>query len=74
MSVVPLKPHLRLRRFSLVTVGMNLLSRTLSIYIYIYIRSPQGFKHWISSSTPSSFKSRRKKEETKFAFIHCSFI
>ena len=30
--------------------------------------------HWISSSTPSSFKSRCKKEEAKFAFIHCCFI
>ena len=30
--------------------------------------------HWISSSTPSSFKSRCKKEEAKFAFIHCFFI
>ena len=30
--------------------------------------------HWISSSTPSSFKSRCKKEEAKFAFIHCRFI
>ena len=31
-------------------------------------------KHWISSSTPSSFKSRCRKEETKFEFIHCCFI
>ena len=30
--------------------------------------------HWISSSTPSSFKSRCKKEEAKCAFIHCCFI
>ena len=30
--------------------------------------------HWISSSTPSSFTSRCKKEETKFASIHGCFI
>ena len=35
-----------------------------------HCRSPHEFKHWIPSSTPSSFKSRCKKEETKFAFIH----
>ena len=32
--------------------------------VYSPRRSPQGFKYWISSSTPSSFKSRCKKEET----------
>ena len=47
----------------------------------IFVVSPLMFiciicitQHWISSSTPSSFKSRCKKEETKFAFIHCCFI
>ena len=37
-------------------------------------QSPQGFKHWISSSMPSSFMSRCEKEGKKFASIHCCFI
>ena len=28
----------------------------------------------LQSSTPSSFKLRCKREETKFAFVHCCFI
>ena len=32
-----------------------------------HCRSTQGFKHWISSFTLSSLKSRCKKKETKFA-------
>ena len=39
-----------------------------------HCRSPQGSKYWISSSTPSSFKSRCKRKKQKLhSFIVASF-
>ena len=59
-----------IRKLKTDTHGLNKDLDLLTPYNY---RSHQGSKHWISSSTPSSFKSRCKKEETKCASIHRCF-